>query len=151
MPNPSNDRANAEDYKKYQNNANQSSEIHLILSATFPNLQVPGQIMTNLNNLRSDFPGAFKWAGEINVIKHALVGNGFFKEDTSPRLTKKFIEDGNLDPFFRDMEANGWPVTLHMDIGESSSNQFIPVQTIFKNPFLVWNEKIKAVEGLGTI
>ena len=73
--------------------------------------------MKHLNKLENEFPGAFKWAGEINVIKHALVGNGFFKEDTSPRLTKKFIDDGNLDPFFRRMEAKGWPVTLHCDIG----------------------------------
>jgi hypothetical protein len=68
VPNPTNDRVNAEDYKKYQSNANQYSEIHLILSATFPNLQVLGKIMTNLNNLRNDFPGAFKWAGEINCF-----------------------------------------------------------------------------------
>ena len=70
-----------------------------------------------LGDLEQDFPMAFKWAGEINIIKHALVGNGFFKEDSSPRLTKKFIEDGNLDPFFRRMEETGWPVTLHCDCG----------------------------------
>ena len=96
---------------------NQSSAMNMVLSATFPNLQRPGEIMKHLNKLENEFPGAFKWAGEINVIKHALVGNGFFKEDTSPRLTKKFIDDGNLDPFFRRMEAKGWPVTLHCDIG----------------------------------
>jgi len=133
VPNPANDRANAEDYVKYKTNANQSSQMHLLLSATFPNLQVPGKIMSHLNTLRNDFPGAFKWAGEINVIKHALVGNGFFKEDTSPRLTKKFIEDGNLDPFFRDMEANGWPVTLHMDLG-CDNYDAIPLGALDNNP-----------------
>ena len=80
VPNPANDRANAEDYVKYKTNANQSSQMHLLLSATFPNLQVPGKIMSHLNTLRNDFPGAFKWAGEINVIKHALVGIERVKE-----------------------------------------------------------------------
>ena len=118
MPNPKNDRENAENYVKYKNNLNQSSKIHLTLSATFPNLQSPEHIMTNLSELRKDFPDSIKWSGEINVIKHALVGNAFFKEDTSPRLTKKFIEGGSLDPFFEDMESKGWPVTLHNDLGK---------------------------------
>ena len=118
VPNPLNDRENAENYVKYKNNPNQSSKIHLTLSATFPNLQNPVDIMTNLDNLTRDYPENFKWAGEMNVMKHALVGNGFFKEDTSPRLTKKFIEGGKLDPFFKDMESKGWPVTLHNDLGK---------------------------------
>ena len=79
MPNPRNDRENAENYVKYKNHPNQSSKIHLTLSATFPNLQSPDDIMTNLYKLTRDFPEDFKWAGEMNVIKHALVGNGFFK------------------------------------------------------------------------
>ena len=120
VPNPMNDRENAKNYVKYKNNPNQTSKIHLTLSATSPNLQHPVDIMrfmTNLDNLTRDFPENFKWAGEMNVMKHALVGNGFFKEDTSPRLTKKFIQDGNLDLFFKDMESKGWPVTLHNDLG----------------------------------
>jgi hypothetical protein len=36
------------------------------------------QIVSILDNLTGDFPEAFTWAGEINVFKHALVGNGFF-------------------------------------------------------------------------
>ena len=98
-------------------NSDQTSKINLRLSATFPNLQRPENISRNLRSLTNDFPGAFKWAGELNIIKHALVGNGFFKEDTSPRITKKFIEDGNLDAFFKEMESKGWPVNLHCDFG----------------------------------
>ena len=117
-PDPFNDRKNAENYVKYQNNEELKSKLHLTLSATFPNLQRPANIMSNLQALENDIPKAFNWAGEINVIKHALVGNGFFKADTSPRITKKFIDDGNLTPFFRYMERVQWPVTIHCDCGK---------------------------------
>ena len=45
------------------------------------------------------------------------------KEDTSPRLTKKFIEGQKgsgrkLYSFFKEMESKGWPVTLHSDLGK---------------------------------
>ena len=48
VPDPINDRRNAEDYVRYTQNLNQSSKMHLTLSATFPNLQKPQQIMKNL-------------------------------------------------------------------------------------------------------
>ena len=124
-PDPFNDRKNAENYVKYQNNEELRSKVHLTLSATFPNLQRPGNIMSNLQALENDFPKAFNWAGEINVIKHALVGNGFFKADTSPRITKKFIDDGNLTPFFGYMERVQWPVTIHCDCGKKISSYCI--------------------------
>ena len=73
--------------------------------------------MKNLEELEQEFPHAFGWAGEINVIKHALVGNGFFKAPESPRITKRFLDQGNLDNFFQKMEQEQWPVTIHCDCG----------------------------------
>ena len=73
--------------------------------------------MKNLEELEQEFPHAFGWAGEINVIKHALVGNGFFKAPESPRITKRFLDQGNLDHFFQKMEQEQWPVTIHCDCG----------------------------------
>ena len=46
--------------------------IHLIPSVTFPNLQQPENISTILETLMSKYTNVFKWAGEINVYKHAL-------------------------------------------------------------------------------
>ena len=88
--------------------------------------------MTILNKLENDFPKVFGWAGEINVIKHALVGNGFFKEPESPRITKNFLDAGNLDDFFQYMERVKWPVTIHCDCGNIFS-LCINVQTKFVN------------------
>ena len=119
VPDPLNDRINAENYKKYKANEELKSKIHLTLSATFPNLQKPGNITTILGELENDFPGSFRWAGEMNVIKHALVGNGFFDATDSPRITKRFIDEGRLDPFYLKMEAYRWPVTIHCDCGNN--------------------------------
>ena len=118
VPDPTNDRINAENYIKFKNNETLNSKVNLILSATYPNLQKPDDIMSIMQDLEKDFPKAFGWAGEINLIKHALVGNGFFKEDTSPRITKQFLDAGNLDPFFQYMEEMQWPVTIHCDCGK---------------------------------
>ena len=122
VPDPLNDRLNAADFKRYKQDENLKSKIHLTLSATFPNLQMPDNITTILAELESEFPQAFQWAGEINVIKHALVGNGFFDKQTSPRITKRFIESGRLDGFFRSMEDKQWPVTIHCDCGKLEKN-----------------------------
>ena len=122
VPDPTNDILNAKDYNLYKQDEDLKSKVHLILSATFPNLQKPDNITTILAQLENDFPQDFQWAGEINVIKHALVGNGFFDKVTSPRITKRFIESGRLGPFFESMEDKGWPVTIHCDCGKYKKN-----------------------------
>ena len=48
------------------------------------------------------------------MFKHALAANGFFD---GPRVTLARVERGDLDDYFRRMEATQWPVTLHSDIG----------------------------------
>ena len=71
--------------------------MHLTLSATYPNLQEPSNIITILDSLEEDYPNTFHWVGEILVFKHAMAGNGFF---TWPRIDTRTIESGSLDPFF---------------------------------------------------
>ena len=109
---------NALEFQRYKKDENLKSKVHLTLSATFPNLQRPDNITTILAELERDFPGDFQWAGEINVIKHALAGNGFFDKVSSPRITKRIIDSGGLDGFFRAMEEKEWPVTIHCDCGK---------------------------------
>ena len=46
---------------------------------------------------REKYQGVFGWAGEINVFKHALAGNGFFSRGN--RVDIEHIEKGDLDPF----------------------------------------------------
>ena len=113
-PDPTNDRLNAEDYTKIYMNSSLKNDVVLTLSATFPNLQDPEgsktrsnekdkTIVSILDNLTESYPGAFAWAGEINVFKHALAGNGFFNPKVSPRVNEAHLASGKLDPFFHKM------------------------------------------------
>ena len=113
LPDPYNDRKNAEDYARYQR-SKQTKDVHLTLSYTSANLQNPDNITGWITDLERDFPDSFGWAGEINVYKHALAANGFFSH---PRVTEEHVESGALDTFFQMMADKGWPVTLHCDLG----------------------------------
>eukprot|EP00095_Tigriopus_kingsejongensis_P012514 maker-scaffold455_size166772-snap-gene-0.29 protein:Tk12514 transcript:maker-scaffold455_size166772-snap-gene-0.29-mRNA-1 annotation:"hypothetical protein BRAFLDRAFT_82927" len=111
-PDPVNDIENAKDVVNYMAKADR--EMHMTLSYTSPNLQKPEKIISIMDSLEQDYPDVFQWAGEINVFKHALAGNGFFNQ---PRVTETFVHSGALDPFFQKMEEKQWPVTLHCDLG----------------------------------
>jgi len=124
VPTTDNDVANAQDYTtKYKGNPSLEEKVHLTLSLTFPNLQQPKQLNNNLNRLQNQFPNIFKWAGEINVFKHALASNGFFEQD---RVTEKMIEEGKFDRLFETFSAKRWPTTLHCDLGCDNYNS-VPV------------------------
>ena len=68
-------------FQAYQQNETLKDQIFLTLSATYPNLQSPRDNANILKELETDYPGAFNWAGEINVFKHALAGRQLEKND----------------------------------------------------------------------
>ena len=116
VPDKSNDEENAKDFIERYLNKPLSKKIHLIPSVTFPNLQQPENNSRNLQELEAKYPDVFKWSGEINIFKHALAANGFFKYGT--RVTEERIKsDEQLASFFRQMEEKKWPTTLHCDLG----------------------------------
>jgi len=115
VPDTANDVENAKDYTERYQGQQLEKELHLILSATFPNLQQPENNSRLLGHLQSQYPGIFKWSGEINVFKHALSDNGFFHY--GERVTEEIIKAGKLDGFFKQMEDKRWPTTLHSDLG----------------------------------
>jgi len=115
VPDTANDVENAKDYMERYKGQQLENELHLILSATFPNLQQPENNSRLLGHLQSQYPGIFKWSGEINVFKHALSDNGFFHY--GERVTEEIIKEGKLDGFFKQMEDKRWPTTLHSDLG----------------------------------
>lgn len=124
VPDPTNDRINANNYNTlYRNNSTLTDAIHLTVSATCMNLQDTTLNTRFLDSLTNEFPGVFKWAGEINVFKHALAGNGFFE---NPRVTVDRIDNGDYDHFFRRMEVAQWPVNLHCDLG-CDNYDYIPL------------------------
>ena len=104
-------------------------KVHIRLAATFANLQEPAGAVEQLHALQAAHPMAFTWSGELNVFKHALVGNGFF---THPRVTVLRVESGEYDALFGEMgpaKPNGEHipvVTLHSDMGCDTYEHSIP-------------------------
>lgn len=107
-------------------------KLHLILAATFPNLQRSAGAKQMLESMWTKWPKTFTWLGELNVFKHALAGNGFFSNFTGPRLTVARVEAGELDELFSVIgpaRPNGEHIgvtTLHSDIGCDSYAKAIP-------------------------
>jgi len=149
VPSMDNDYANADDFTKtYMGNKTLEEAVHLTLSITFPNLQSPAQINKNLNLIESTYEGAFKWAGEINVFKHALASNGFFEDS---RVTEKRITAGEYDKLFGTLTVRKWPTTLHCDLG-CDNYDAVPVQEDHRNKLKelgchVPAEEVKAVRS----
>ena len=122
IPMPESDVLNAEERLKHYT-GKVDKKLHLILSATFPNLQRNAGAKEKLLQLWGKFPHTFTWMGEINVFKHALAANGFFSDFTGPRLTVARVEAGELDDMFSLLgpeQPNGEhipTVTIHSDMG----------------------------------
>ena len=93
VPDPSNDRKNAKDYVKYKQNTNQTSKIHLTLSATFPNLQKPENITTILEELENDFPNAFNIYFTYKVI---ILSGPIFQIDFKLYVSFVYMKSSNL-------------------------------------------------------
>jgi len=125
-PDTSNDVENAKDFLSKYKDQPLSEKIHLIPSVTFPNLQQPENNSRNLGVLESTYQGVFKWAGEVNVFKHALAANGFFENGN--RVNEEYIKSGKLNTFFKRMEDVKWPTTLHCDLGCDNYDK-VPLDT----------------------
>ena len=50
--------------------------VHITLSMTFPDLSRPESILPGMQLQEREYPGAFTWMGEVNLVKQALFNNG---------------------------------------------------------------------------
>src|SRR6187455_444049 len=70
LPSIKNDFVNGEDVKNYPH-----ENLHIVLSITSLDLANPAGAVDTIRLYDKEFPGMFKWAGELNVIKQALLAN----------------------------------------------------------------------------
>jgi len=87
--------------------------LHVTLSMTFMDLANPADIVKTIKLYDKEYPGMFKWAGELNVMKQALIGN---KHEPA---TKKDID--KWAPFMEILRKRNIPVTLHSDLGNDAN------------------------------
>lgn len=108
LPSIKNDFVNGMEVVAYQH-----PNLHITLSMTFMDLAHPENIVKTIELYDKEYLGMFKWAGELNVMKQALLGN--------------LAEPATLDsidrwaPFMKILRERNIPVTLHADLGNDAN------------------------------
>ncbi|MCW5211959.1 amidohydrolase family protein [Desulfobulbus sp. TB] len=108
LPSIKNDFVNAIEYDEFRD-THEEQNVDITLSMTCPDLANPEDILDLIHLYDKEFPGMFKWAGELNVIKQALLKNGH-----EPATTASIDKWSDFMKIIRKREI---PVTLHSDLG----------------------------------
>jgi len=108
MPSVKNDFVNGMETVAYPHD-----NLHVTLSMTFMDLAHPEDAAERIREYDREYPGMFKWAGELNVIKQALVPNNH--EPATPASIDRWA------PFMQILRERGIPVTLHSDLGNDDN------------------------------
>ena len=114
-PSLRNDLANAANYA-----AHAPDDRHLTLSMTFPDLADPTSVLPQMEQLEAEFPGVFRWMGEVNLVKQALFANGH-----AP-VTVEAIDAWG--PFMEVLRDRNIPLALHADLGnDDDPTRYLPL------------------------
>ena len=129
-PTLKNDFVNAMNYA-----AMTSDKVHLTLSMTFPDLSRPGSVLDGMRLLDTEFPGFFRWMGEVNLVKQALFGN------LRQAVPLEAIAD--WAPFMAELRRRGAPLAIHSDLGDNADpTRYLPwieeVARLYPDNKIVW-------------
>ena len=130
LPSIKNDFVNGQEMKVYPHD-----NVHITLSMTFVDLAHPEGAVETIALYDREFPGMFAWMGEANVMKQALLGNGF--------EPPTFESIDRWAPFMKVLEQRGIPLTVHADLGnDAEPTKFVPlmqhVLKTYPNNKIVW-------------
>ncbi len=104
VPTLKNDFANATDLL-----ASPPEGVHATLAMTFPDLSRPESVVAGIELLDREFPGMFRWMGEVNLVKQAHFGNGH--EPVPGAAIREWA------PFMSLLRERGIPIAIHSDLG----------------------------------
>tara|TARA_R110001599_G_scaffold119741_4_gene290289 strand:- start:539 stop:1729 length:1191 start_codon:yes stop_codon:yes gene_type:complete len=130
MPSIKNDFVNGMEAVAYPND-----NLNIVLSMTFMDLAHPENVVETIELYDREYPGMFGWAGELNVVKQALLGN------LHEPATLESIDA--WAPFMAILQERNIPVTLHSDLGnDANPTEFLYLmdhilETYPENP-IVW-------------
>ena len=129
-PSIKNDFVNAQEVKVYPHD-----NVHITLSMTFVDLAHPEDAVETIALYDREFPGMFAWMGEVNVMKQALLKNGF-----EPPTFESIDRWG---PFMKVLRDRDIPLTVHADLGnDAEPTKFVPlmqhVLKTYPNNKIVW-------------
>lgn len=115
LPSIKNDFVNGVQVKTYPHD-----NVHITLSMTFVDLARPDGAVETMKLYDKEFPGMFKWSGEANVMKQALLNNKF--EPATIESIDRWA------PFMKVLKDRGIPLTLHADLGnDAEPTKFVPL------------------------
>ena len=129
-PTLTNDFDNAADYVRQAPDG-----VHMTLSMTFPDLSRPESILPGMQLLEQEYPGAFTWMGEVNLVKQALFNNGH-----RPVPPAKIPE---WAAFMKVLRNRGIPLAIHADLGnDREPTRYLPlvqeVLRLYPDNKIVW-------------
>ena len=104
IPTLKNDFANATDLL-----ASPPEGVHATLAMTFPDLSRPESVLRGIELLDAEYPGMFRWMGEVNLVKQALFGNGH------RAVPMEMIAE--WAPFMEVLRERAIPIAIHSDLG----------------------------------
>jgi len=130
IPSIKNDFRNASNAHEYP-----PEGIHLTLSMSFPDLAKPEEIKPQIELLDREYPGYFKWMGEVNLVKQALFPNGV---TATPQDKISEWKD-----FMAVLESRKIPIAIHSDLGNNKEptkylNLMEEVLQQYPNNKIVW-------------
>jgi len=115
LPSIKNDFVNGEEVSVYPH-----KNLHIVLSMTFIDLANPAGVVDTIRLYDREFPGMFKWAGELNVIKQALMKNH--------HEAATIADIDSWAPFMKVLRERGIPVTFHSDLGnDAEPTKYVPL------------------------
>jgi len=115
LPTIKNDIINADNYLEHP-----PQGVHMVVSMTFPDLASPDNIVSQIELLDRRYPSVFKWMGEANLVKQALLKNSHF-----PATKDNIIE---WKPFMKMLRVRDIPLTIHADLGDDNEpKKYLPL------------------------
>ena len=130
MPTLKNDFFNAVNYI-----TKGSGTVHITLSMSFPDLIQPETVLDGIRLLDKEFPGVFKWMGEVNLVKQALFGNH--------RLAVPMTKIEEWAPFMAELRNRNMPISIHSDLGSNEEpTRYLPwieeVLHLYPDNKIIW-------------
>lgn len=110
-------------------------DIHLTLSMTFADMANLDDSLATIALYDKEYPGMFKWAGEINLVKQALFANG------QVPVTNEDIDKWH--DFMGVLQKRDIPINFHSDLGnDKEPTKYLYVMEYvlekFPNNKIVW-------------
>jgi hypothetical protein len=111
------------------------SGMKLVLSMTFPDLSRPEEVLPAMALLEKEYPGMFRWMGEVNLSKQALFNNGHEAVSIEKIAAWK--------PFMEELRNRNIPIAIHSDLGNNKNSlQYLPlmqeVLRLYPDNRIVW-------------